>query len=91
MLRLTSEGSFASTKNDKLMKINYKLPTWILGLVMTASVVGCHDDDNSGSGEGENNGDKIVLKNHSKTPAFVYAMPGFEKLEIFLLFRVKIN
>lgn len=67
----------------KVMRFNNTLSTWAMSLVLGAVIVGC-SDDNSTSDDSKNN-NSVELKNHSKTPAFVYAMPGFEKLEIFSL------
>lgn len=69
------------------MKLSNRLPKIALGLLLATSFVGC-DEDNSSKVElpGEEKPEtSIDLKNFSKTPAFVYAMPGFENLEIFSL------
>lgn len=57
------------------------------GLISTLWVsCNTEEDKNNNSGEAPGNEEPIVslisFANHSLTPAFVYAMPGFEKLEI---------
>lgn len=69
------------------MKMYNKLSTWTLGLLLTTTMISCNDDSDSKKIMDEEGGSDTTLdlKNFSKTPAFVYAMPGFEKLEIFSL------
>ncbi|MEC4114228.1 PhoX family protein [Myroides pelagicus] len=64
------------------MRINNKLSIWALSLVLSAVSASCNNDDSTGETPKET---AVELKDHSKTPAFVYAMPGFENLEIFTL------
>ena len=77
------------------MKMNNSLSVWAMSVVLATMSVSCNNDDNN-TPDGGNQGpdtenptpgtpNSVVLANHSKTPAFVYAMPGFDNLEIFSL------
>lgn len=75
------------------MKVNNTLTVLTASFLLTLAVTSCNNDDNKVMGKDpiieepkpEDPKNPVVLKNHSKTPAFVYAMPGFSNLEIFSL------
>ncbi|WP_253472680.1 hypothetical protein [Flavobacterium sp. HSC-61S13] len=73
------------------MKMNYKLSLWVMGLIVSTAVISCNDDTTllkpiePGIVVPEPGKNPVVLQNHSITPAFVFAMPGFSNLEIFSL------
>lgn len=75
------------------MKVNNTLTVWTASLLLCFAATSCNNDDNkitekeptTEKPKPEEPKSSVVLKNHSKTPAFVYAMPGFSNLEIFSL------
>lgn len=69
------------------MQVKNKLSIWAMTLVMGATTLACSEDNSTKdpSIDDPKPEEPIKLKNFSKTPAFVYAMPGFENLEIFTL------
>lgn len=73
--------------------MNKSLSIWAMSAVFAAMSVSCNSDDSTTPKDDSTNEDPkppvennpVVLANHSKTPAFVYAMPGFENMEILSL------
>ncbi|HEY1192558.1 hypothetical protein, partial [Flavobacterium sp.] len=63
------------------MKANFFKSLTLLGIA-GLSAIGCQNDDNKGSNKVNSN---IDFTSHSKVPAFVYAMTGFENLKISTL------
>ena len=63
------------------MKVNLLKSIAVLGITSFA-VISCNDDDNKNS---DTVNSAIDFTSHSKTPAFVYAMSGFENLKISTL------
>lgn len=68
-------------KTKTIMKANFLKSIALLGIA-GFSVISCQDDDKKSSNEVNAN---IDFTSHSKVPAFVYAMTGFENLKISTL------
>lgn len=69
--------------------MNNTLSHWAMRLILGVALVGCSDDNTASKDDTKpevpEQGNAVKIQTHSKTPAFVFAMPGFEKLEIYPL------
>ncbi|WP_281234435.1 hypothetical protein [Flavobacterium gelatinilyticum] len=66
------------------MKVNFLKSIALLGIT-GLSVISCQNDDNKDSSNDDGVNTAIDFTSHSKVPAFVYAMSGFENLKISTL------